>query len=185
MKKYSLSCLLLICLSIANAQSNRDSLSVSLQGNNEIKLNILYSILGSPEFTYERIITNKSSIGIAAFIRVFSPVGMDFNSGFTPYFRRYFGVKKASGFFLEAHGSVLAFDGASSGKPAAYIDSFGNTYFLVPKEKTMFGLGAAVGAKFLTKKGFTGEIYLGATKPFDKEDGDFIPRGGLTLGKRF
>ena len=106
MKKTLLVCLLLFVVFAVQAQSKRDSLSASLQGNNEVKLNILYALLGSPELSYERIISNNSAVGLSAFARVFQAVNMDFSYGIIPYFRRYFGVKKASGFFVEVHAAV-------------------------------------------------------------------------------
>jgi hypothetical protein len=181
MKKYLLSCLLLTCLSIAHAQSNRDSLSVSLQANNEVKINILYSLLGTPELTYERILTNKSAVGVSVFIRAFQAFKSDFKFGINPYYRRYFGYHKASGFFLEGHGVITTYERYTQfysetfgvGPPSAYIN------------KTIYGIGGALGAKFLTRKGFTGEIYAGVSQTFGDSLNDVFPRAGLTLGKRF
>ena len=48
-----------------------------------------------------------------------------------------------------------------------------------------FGLGAAAGAKFLTKNGFVGEIYVGAGRLFGSSDIEVYPRAGITIGKRF
>ena len=49
---------------------------------------------------------------------------------------------------------------AYSSYPAGY--NFYPTY----KTETNFGLGAAAGAKFLTKNGFVGEIYAGVGRLF-------------------
>lgn len=183
MKKILLFGLVLGLASFAKAQNQRDSLSASLQGNNEIKLNILLTVLGSVELTYERIVGTKSAVGVSIFIRFTNSIKSDFSYGVTPYFRRYFGTRKASGFFLEGHGTVAEYDGGGRGVP---VYDYGSGYYYprFPIKKTVFGLGIATGAKFLTRKGFTGEIYLGAAKAFD-DVADFFPRVGLTLGKRF
>jgi len=184
MKKVFLTILLLCSFALVQAQRDSMILSPSLKANNEIKLNILYTILGSPELTYERILNDKNAVGISAFLRATETVKSDFSFQIAPYFRHYFGTKKASGFFLEGHAAVSKYDEISSGG-MNYFDPYTNQYYQIqtPKE-TFFGLGAALGAKFLTRKGFTGEIYLGATKSFT-DVVDFLPRAGLTLGKRF
>jgi hypothetical protein len=186
MKKLLLTGLMVASTLFALAQAKKDSLSPSLQGNNEIKLNILYTILGSPEITYERILSDHNAIGISAEFRLFEAVVSDFEYGFTPYFRRYFGVKKASGFFLEGHAAVFRYDGGGDTKQDYNVPGYGtfNVTYLANKE-TFFGLGAAFGTKFLTRKGFTGEFSLGAALPFGNKVADFMPRIGLILGKRF
>jgi hypothetical protein len=185
MKKILLASLLLAFMVVAHAQSRKDSLSASLQGNNEVKLNILYTLLGSPEVTYERILSHHNAVGISAFYRVFEPLRSDFDFGVVPYFRHYFGQKKASGFFLEAHAGAFGYDGGQNAKHDYYVDNYGNAYPVVFEKKTVFGAGAVLGTKFLTRKGFTGDFYLGALKTFDNKVVDFFPRVGLSLGKRF
>ena len=76
-------------------------------------------------------------------------------------------------------------DGGSQDKPGYFTDGFGNTYPITVAKETVFGAGAAIGTKFLTRKGFTGDFYLGATKTFNGTVAAFVPRAGLTLGKRF
>jgi hypothetical protein len=185
MKKYLLSCFLLATVLYTQAQSKKDSLSPSLQGNNEIKLNVLYAVLGSPEITYERILNEKNAIGISILVRAFETVKMDFSTAINPYFRHYFGAKKAGGFFLEAHGSILQYDGKSAGKVAYIVDSYGYSYPISIAEETYYGFGATAGSKFFTRKGYTFEIYLGASQTYSKSESYLAPRGGLTIGKRF
>ena len=53
-------------------------------------------------------------------------------------------------------------------------------------KETDLALGVAIGGKFLTKKGFVFEIYGGLGRNlFNDKSLDFIPRMGLTFGKRF
>ena len=65
-----------------------------------------------------------------------------------------------------------------------FIYSYGgpNTY----EDQIDFALGLALGGKFITKKGFVGELYLGAGGNLFNENAiDAVPRFGISLGKRF
>ena len=53
------------------------------------------------------------------------------------------------------------------------------------EDRMRFGVGGVAGAKFLTRKGFTGEIYFGGAQLLDNYASNFFPRAGLILGKRF
>jgi len=187
MKKIIFSSLLLAFVTLANAQSKRDSLligeglSKDLLGNNEIKFNFLFTVIGLPEFSYERIITDDMAVGISLFVPISNLA--DYRYGVVPYYRYYFGERKASGFFIEGHAAMIGYH-PSGGKTAYDIDSFGNSFPVLATRKTVFGLGAAAGFKFLTRKGFIGEIYLGASQTYNKLV-DVFPRAGLILGKRF
>ena len=184
MKIILITVLLFTSATLVSAQNKRDSLSGSLQRNNEIKLNILYLLVGSPELTYERILGDRNAVGISAFARVTELIKSDFSFQIAPYFRRYFGSRKASGFFLEGSTSITGYDNISSRGNFINEPSPGQGFQLYPEKETFIGVGAALGAKFLTRKGFTGEIYLGASKSLS-DVVDFFPRAGLTLGKRF
>lgn len=183
MKKLLLSSLLMAIICCANAQTT-DSVArkSTLNGDNEIKLNLLYTVLGLPEINYERIIANDMSVGGA----VLFGLGDDsnFNFGVIPNFRVYFGGKKASGFFIEANAAILSI------KEYNYMvnfDSMGFPTWLKSTEKksTNFGLGAAAGGKFLTKSGFVGEAYFGLGRIFGNDYEELYPRFGITIGKRF
>lgn len=55
------------------------------------------------------------------------------------------------------------------------------------RSESALGLGFAVGAKFLTKEGWVGEIIAGGGRNFINTDEipKAYPRFGLMLGKRF
>jgi len=182
MKKFLLSGLLLTSTFCCFAQSKADSASTALghSGNNEIKINLLMSILGLPEINYERIIEDNMSVGLAAFVGV-NNNDLDYNFGFIPNYRLYFGGKKASGFFIEGNMALVSVKDYSR---YYYSD---NGYGSFNKEnKLNFGLGAAAGAKFLTKNGFLGEVYLGLGRFLGQNRSvEAYPRIGITLGKRF
>ena len=53
--------------------------------------------------------------------------------------------------------------------------------------KTEFAVGISVGGKFISKKGFTTEIYLGIGRNLGGDNGSLeaVGRGGISLGYRF
>jgi len=60
------------------------------------------------------------------------------------------------------------------------------------RNETAFALGVSVGGKFVTKSGFTTEVYLGVGRNLikNKNDDDFfefniVGRFGISLGYRF
>ena len=179
MKKSLLTIFLISAGLILNAQQAKPSLSPSLELDNELKLNILYLLVGAPEITYERILNKKNAVGMATFIRFFEAVWSDYSYAVTPYYRRYFGFHKASGFFLEGHASLAKFDDINSRHPNSQQTN--NSM----EDRISFGVGGVTGAKFLTRKGFTGEIYFGGAQLLDNYASNFFPRAGLILGKRF
>ncbi len=184
---------LLSALSLVTYAQKADSTKTSIQknaesighgGNNELKVNLLYSVIGMPEISYERIIEDNMGLGASVF------VGLDngeYRFGFIPHFRLYFGAKKASGFFIEGNASVVTIRDTDY---FYYEPMYGSGY--VPnhiKNSTInFGLGAAAGAKFLTRNGFLGEAYLGLGRFFGERTDyghEVYPRIGITIGKRF
>lgn len=179
MKKLILSGLLLATTLFVNAQT-QDTTAVSkgISGNNELKLNLVYTIAGFPELNYERILKDDMSIGLALLVGIEN--NSEYSFGVIPHYRIYFGNKKANGFFIEGNAAVIS-------NRDDYND-FGFTSYTsnyVSKTYTNFGLGAAAGAKFLTKNGFVGEIYLGVGRLFGSSSIDAYARGGITIGKRF
>lgn len=187
MKKLILSSLLVATALIVNAQ-NKDTTSTSSgrNGNNEIKLNLASTLAGVPEFNYERILKDDMSVGLAVMVGLENDSDISF--GIIPNYRIYFGNKKANGFFIEGSAAVISnrvefyninYTYSSSSVVASYRSPS------VYEIQTNFGLGAAAGAKFITKNGFVGEIYLGAGRLFGETDIDVYPRAGITIGKRF
>lgn len=196
MKKLLTTCLILASSAVCYAQKT-DSLKTSIQknaetigqgGNNELKINLLNAVIGMPEVSYERLLADNMGVGASVL------VGLDqsiiYRFAFTPYYRVYFGTKKASGFFIEGSGSVTTIREDYTNYDFLAYTSVPPNYFLVSREtnETHLGLGAAVGAKFLTRNGFLGEIYAGATRLLSQKSryaGDAYPRIGITIGKRF
>lgn len=190
MRKLILSSLLLAFVFFANAQNTQDSTAnknSGINGNNEIKLNLIYTIAGFPELSYERILKDDMSVGVSVLVGIEEDA--EYSFGFIPHYRIYFGKKKANGFFIEGNAAIIS----TKDDYYQYIPSSSSYYpqngydytYTVSKTYTNFGLGAAAGAKFLTKNGFVGEIYLGVGRLFGSNSIDAYGRGGITIGKRF
>lgn len=182
MKKSLLTLTLLCLVGIAFAQeTKKDTVQIS-KGNNEIRLNLLNTIIGIPEITYERLFKDNSGAGLSVLVGIDD--NTDYKLGVIPYYRIYFGnsLKKGTGFFIEANSTIMQVKDHS-----VYLtDINGYTYSYRDESVTNFGLGAAAGGKFLTKNGFVGEIYLGVGRFFNKNSYvEAYPRVGITIGKRF
>jgi hypothetical protein len=162
-------------------------------GNNELKVNLFFAVRGMPEISYERLLATNMGIGAAFFVGLdnkekFSNQQSKF--GFTPYYRIYFGAKKASGFFIEGNAILTSIyadynnyaEITTLSMPAGYYNNQVST-------RAHFGLGAAVGGKFLTRNGFLGEAYLGVNRLLSEKskylNDEAIARVGITIGKRF
>lgn len=191
MKKLLLCSLLMGATLMASAQT--DSLSKSIQkkseaighgGNNEVKINLLMSVIGIPEITYERLIGDNMGLGITGGYAFEDNI--DYRFAIMPHYRLYFGSKKANGFFIEGNMALIGtrseiyhYLESSYYPPGGYNSRSGKTY-------TNFGLGAAAGAKFLTRNGFLGEAYLGVGRVMgERRYIQEYPRIGITIGKRF
>jgi hypothetical protein len=146
--------------------------------NNELKINLAMSIGGLPEITYERFIADNMGVGLSAAISLDNSLAT--NAIILPYYRVYFGSKKAAGFFIEGNGAMVV------EKQYSYnYDHYGYYSSSSTSSVAHFGLGAALGVKFLTRNGLLGEIHLGLGRLFINNGDAVYPRIGLTLGKRF
>ena len=162
---------------------------------NEIKLNILTSCLLHPEINYERVISDYFEypdyygFGFSATASLIAPESLDPESDFAdfakmmakicgnyqiaPYFRFYFskfdeffyhvGLKRPNLFFIETNLAVIGYE-----------------------DRTSFGLGLAVGKKFINSMNYAAEIYFGGGAGTSDFKGiDVYLRFGINLGKRF
>lgn len=162
--------LLVLCLFSVNAQETTKT------PKHEIKINALYAIMGMPEFGYEYLLNDESTIGIDV---LFSTEDWDMNFALTPHYRFFFGEKIASGFFTEIFGML----NSTETERYSYM---GSDDYYTSNTETDFALGFAVGAKFVTKKSWTFEIFGGIGRNLLNSDSqDFVPRGGISIGKRF
>lgn len=157
----------------------------------EIKINTFNLIaFSSIDVSYERLINAESSFGIALFYN-FSDFENDdivFEKKFslTPYYRWFFSEKSfARGFFVEGFGMLNTYEDV--------FYNFNNNNTGSIQSQTSFALGISVGGKFVTKTGFTAEVYGGVGRNLIKSDieddfyldYDVIGRFGISLGYRF
>ena len=183
MKKSALLLLLLLLSSTALIYSqNTDSYS-GVEDKNELKINTFNLIAFKwLAIDYERIITEESSFGVGT---LFS-LANDSDGGFgeyrtfsiAPYYRHFFSKKYVQGFFIEGFGML------HSGK---YENYHSGCAYTTDKDKyTDFAVGVSAGSKFVTKRGFIAEIYLGIGRNMlGKSSIEVVGRGGISLGFRF
>lgn len=139
----------------------------------EVKLNALGLITSEwIDVSYEYLINSESSFGVAV------QVGLDDTNGLgddyrkfslTPYYRRYFSQGYAKGFYVEGFGMLNTNE-----------DDFLRT------TTTQFALGISVGGKFVSKNGFTLDLYGGIGRNLGGSPNvEAVGRVGISLGYRF
>ena len=141
--------------------------STNYAGNNEIKVNGAYLLAGLAEITYEGILGEDSAIGVSVGFALDNSIDYRFSA--IPYYRLYFGKKRAAGFFVEGNGAFFS-----------ERDFESDTEFGA-------GLGLAVGGKFINSKGWIAELFLGLGRNLVNNDdiSEAYPRAGILVGKRF
>jgi hypothetical protein len=147
----------------------------------ELKLDIADAlIIRSIEFSYEKYLTDESSIGVSALFNL-AEQSTDFryneNTMLTPYYRQYFTTNSQWNLFGEG------FLGINSGK----YEVINNGNQQISYEKYTDGaLGIAVGAKYIASGGLTIDFYGGLGRNlFGSNSPVIVPRIGLNVGWRF
>lgn len=174
----------LLCTLLSFSQENHNDFDTTKR--DELKINMTNLIAFKwLDVGYERIINEESSFGVGA---LFSLGDDDFDSGrdeyrtfsITPYYRHFFSKKYAQGFFVEA------FTMLHTGKDEYYYSNEGPFDSRVEDTYTDFAVGISAGAKFVTKRGFIAEIYLGLGRDLlGNSDIEVVGRGGISIGYRF
>ncbi len=73
-----------------------------------------------------------------------------------------------------------------SGEDEIYFSNSGPNDSSRIEKYTDLAIGVSAGAKFITKRGFIAEIYLGLGRDMlDQSDIEVVGRGGIALGYRF
>jgi hypothetical protein len=145
------------------------------KNHHEIKWNALYAAVGAISLEYEYIFDDNMSVGALTFLSLASSENSEIRSMGGLFFRTYIGKKRANGFFIDVN-SVIA----HIKKETTYQYSDNH-----------FGLGLALGGKFLLKNNFTIEGFFGGgllnNSKSDNVIGfpDVYPRLGVSIGKRF
>lgn len=104
-----------------------------LQKNHEIKINVLTTAMGNPEFSYEYIPGKKLGLGFSISYLNNDYFTLNDNVDKTllliPYMRLYMTQKKGRGFFIEAYGAIFS-----------------------DNNKVVLGGGSSLGGKFALSK---------------------------------
>ncbi len=187
MKKYLLTFLLFgFYLNLIFGQKNDIKVTDSAKEyKHEITLNTLYLISGFPEINYEYLIDEDSSVGLSYAINGDS--GFKTKYSLTPHYRLYMGKKRAGGFFMEGNGFMVY----TAGDYGDYVyDPVTQSYEYQDTEyKMYFGLGIAVGGKFIVKDTWITELSAGLGRLLNDSqenlDVPLYPRIGISIGKRF
>jgi|TARA_B110000902_G_scaffold180059_1_gene203996 hypothetical protein len=152
----------------------------------ELKINAFNLIgLSALDLSYEKLINTESSYGVALFYNftdINDDLGFPKKFSLTPFYRWFFSESTfARGFFVEGFGMINT-----------YQDIYYRNNSESIENDTSFALGISVGGKFITKSGFTTEVYLGVGRNLIKnEDEDnyfefnIVGRFGISLGYRF
>ncbi len=182
MKKIIFAIVILICSQNVIAQESNSS-----NDKNEIKFNLPMAIYGLPELSYERIVEENMSYGVSLSIGVDKPLDYYTGNGIPeraivcPYYRVYFGKKRAAGFYIEGNMAVAS---QKQKNVPDYNPSGVNVYKDI--SSTGFGFGGALGVKLLARNGFVGDIYAGYGRLFgDNANYNGYPRLGVCIGRRF
>ena len=172
-------------ISIVAISQDNTGITNSLEDKNELKVNGLFLILGAIEVDYQYLINDESGIGIDVLL-AFDDYNLDINYAVSPYYRQYFGKKRAAGFFVEGFGMLNSTDDYFYDET---YDATTQTFSYNYGTDTVvdFALGIGTGVKLLTKRGFIVEIDLGIGRNLFKTDRDYtiIGKGGVHLGYRF
>ncbi|WP_299765602.1 DUF3575 domain-containing protein [uncultured Dokdonia sp.] len=184
--------LFLICTTITFAQEDTDDQPVNLNDINnkkhEFRIDVLESLLlPSIDIGYEYVLSKYSGFGANININL-QDEEFDFRQkfAFTPYFRQYFFNKKdygARGFFAEG---LLQY--ATGDNERLFADDIFNNQ----EERgtwSKFGVGVAIGQKWVSRNGFVIELSTGVGRYFGDDDDGLSPeiffRGGVSFGYRF
>jgi len=184
MKNIVLVFTLLISLTSFSQENKSD---IDSEKKNELRINMSNLIAFKwVDISYERVLNEESSIGVSTLFTLDNETdGLDEyrTFSFTPYYRHFFSKKYAQGFFVEAFGML------HSGRDEYYFynDDFSDSFGSMKDGKyTDFAVGVSAGAKFVTKRGFVAEFYLGIGRDLlDESDLEVVGRGGLAIGYRF
>ncbi|PIF46474.1 uncharacterized protein DUF3575 [Chryseobacterium sp. 52] len=174
--------LLIILFAFYSVKAQNETGANPYQRNNEIKLNLISPLMGALEVGYERLLNKNSSLGISAFKVYDHSTNYDMNYYISPYYRYYFGKKYASGFFAEGFGMFTSIDGKK------VYDTADHLTFTENKDVYDLALGAGLGWKLVTKKGFLFEAnaaYGRLVFNANKTDHTQVVKLGLSIGYRF
>jgi len=184
---------------IGFAQDTETTENVAADRKHEIRLDALEALsISTIEVNYEYIISRFSGVGAAVSVRLddSDDYGSYQKFAFTPYYRQYFFNKKdygARGLFAEgllqiATGEELYVD-YYEGNDIGFPNDEGADIIFPESNRnwTNFGVGFALGQKWVSKNGFILELSIGGGRYFGGKEGspEGFFRGGVLVGYRF
>ncbi|WP_271406814.1 DUF3575 domain-containing protein [Tenacibaculum soleae] len=182
MKKTILVTAMLFSLIVVKAQDQNSNTVHQFEKKNDVKFNAYLTSLGLFEMTYERNINENSSFGIVGLYAFSQKHDEDVNYQITPFYRRYFSKKYASGFFTEGFATFGSVDGKQ------LYDVNGNLTSKEGPNVLDLSLGASIGYKWVTKSGIVFEALFGMGGNLfnaHKTDHNVINRRAISIGYRF
>ncbi len=183
-----------IITTISFAQEADDEQAVNLNEINnkkhEFRIDVFEGlVVPALDISYEYVLSKYSGVGASVNINL-DEDEFDFDQkfAFTGYYRQYFFNKKdfgARGFFAEG---LLQYASGISERLFTFVN---NGQSVVENNDTWnkFGIGAAIGQKWVSKNGFVIEVSAGGGRYFGNDDNGRSPeaffRGGISFGYRF
>ena len=176
---------LVLCFGILSATAQEATTQEVLK-KNELKIN-MSNLIGFKwvDISYEKVLNEESSIGVSTLISLDSGVygfGEYKKFSITPYYRHFFSSKYGEGFFVE----VFTMLHSGSEEVYYYEDFPYSESGYTENDYTDFAAGISVGGKFVTKRGFLAEVYLGIGRDLlGQSENEIVGRGGISIGYRF
>lgn len=182
MIKYKILILVSLFSFAATAQGDDVNLNEINNKKHEFRIDAVEGlIVPALDLSYEYVLSRYSGVGASINFNLDSDDFAGQNFSFTPYYRQYFFNKKdygARGFFAEG---LLQY---ARGEDRLF--SFDNDVE-ESLDWSQFGVGFAIGQKWVSRNGFVIELLIGGGRYFGGED--FAPdgffRGGVNVGYRF
>ena len=186
--KKTLFFLMIFCLveSVAFSQAR-------IKTANELKLNLLTSLVFAPEIHYERVksaerlgvISDYLGFGVSAGVTL----PLDFTVGSDPeidyppqiYMHNYHLISYCRFYFNRRHN--LAYHYELKRPQLFFVES--NAAVIGFDNRTSFCLGLGLGLKFINSMNYTAEIYAGGGTNLNIYDLEGYYRIGINLGRRF
>lgn len=192
MRKITLLVLIFVTTLSVAQEEKEEKYPQDVDKKHELKINVTNLLIYEWfDVSYEYLINEESSFGASALLSLDSDNYFLWDNyqrkfSLTTYYRRYFSQKFARGFFVEGFGMLHTFERRDSN-----YDDYNNNYTYT--NETGFSLGISVGGKFVSKSGFTTEIYMGLGRILgnntdtinDRASLEAVTRGGVSLGYRF
>lgn len=151
----------------------------------EVKFNAFAIALGALDLEFERTLSKHSAIGLGFFTNFVPPEdcqGFNNQNSVTAYYRYYLGKRYAQGIFVEAFGMYN-----NTNDPQLTVVTNNNVRLESFRTIQDFGVGFAVGYKWVSKKGLILQSHFGLGRNlFQPHLGErVIGRAGISIGYGF